>query len=426
MGVGLAGVGFVALRQWKGCPQMKPGDAWEAREAGARGDAPRRGAPPGVRLPCLNSNNCTGSPLTEAQKADLNRLSTSHRKTAFALAENVSRLCRVYGIERIGFLTLTFADHVTCAKEASRRYHSLRTHVLVGRYVETICVMERMKSGRIHYHLLVVLAVDVRTGFDFEQAANRVYASANDKLRAEWTFWRSNARKYGFGRTELLPVKSNGEGLSKYVGKYIAKHIDARESRDKGVRLVRYSKGANACGTKFQFRSPRSRLWRWQVGEFAKRSGCTDLASIKERFGPRWAYHQRSYIMSLEPPPLVLFVKGEGEDEEWVTLWDIWDADRFTNSDRIARATGRTQAEVYLSLYQPDFESRIARANDPETPKRDAETASCYAAMVERANDLESKRTAGLNDEGERVEVTRIMWEPDSLEITTAQRIPLR
>ena len=385
---------------------MKLRDSHLTQEKRGKGDAGRRPAPP-APLPCLNSNNCTDSPLTEAQKSQVNTLSTSHRKTAFALAENVERLCRVYGIERIGFLTLTFADHVTCAKEASRRYHSLRTHVLFHRYVEHICVMERMKSGRIHYHLLVVLAGDVRTGFDFDAAANGVYTSANAQLRAEWSFWRSNARKYGFGRTELLPVKSTAEGISKYVGKYIAKHIDAREVRDKGVRLVRYSKGANACGTKFQFRSHRSRLWRWQVGEFAKRNGCSDLAALKARFGPRWAYHQRARIMELEPPSIVVGVqKVEGYDDEWVTLWDIWNADRYLNAERFAKATGCTNALAFIRLYQPDLAARFARLALSERCEclPSSEGSERYEQMVLAENVRHAEYLANLDEDGERVD----------------------
>ena len=66
-------------------------------------------------------------------------------------------LCMLYGIERLGFLTLTFADHVTDAREAQRRFHSLATHVLNTRYrARWIRVLERHESGRIHYHLIVV------------------------------------------------------------------------------------------------------------------------------------------------------------------------------------------------------------------------------------------------------------------------------
>lgn len=293
------------------------------------GGADARGAGT-ASLPCLNSNNCI--------EAGLNSLSTSHRKTAFALRENVARLAKKYGLERLGFFTLTFADHVTCPKVAGRRFHSLSSNVLVFRYEETITVLERMKSGRIHFHSLVVLPCDVRTGFDFGEASRGVYSSANRDLRAEWAFWRGTAKRYGFGRTELLPVKSTAEAISKYVGKYIAKHIEHRHHQDKGVRLVRYSKRASHCSTRFQFASQGSALWRHQVGEFARRNRCDSLEALSTKFGRHWAHHQREAILAIEP--------SQGG------LWERWEADRILRSQRVARVMGITQQEAYASLYQ--------------------------------------------------------------------------
>ncbi len=62
-----------------------------------------------VPLPCLNSNNCTaheGKPYGNG------------RKTAFALERNVEAFLEKTGIERVGFLTLTFAEHIVDRKEA--------------------------------------------------------------------------------------------------------------------------------------------------------------------------------------------------------------------------------------------------------------------------------------------------------------------
>jgi hypothetical protein len=290
-----------------------------------------------------------------------NRLSTNHRKTAFKLAKSVARLCGKYGVERVGFLTLTFAEHVTCAKLAGRRFSSLRTGVLAGRYVESICVLERMKSGRIHYHLLVVLAWDIRTGFNFEQAARRDYSSANEALRGEWAFWRRTAKLYRFGRTELMPVKSNEEGLSKYVGKYIAKHVGARETRDRGVHLVRYSRGASIGSNAFMFVSVRSRLWRYQVAEYARRNGCADIAELKAKFGVRWAYWKNAEIRDIEPPQaraedtlrVGLGVVLSGRSAQWGDLWWTWLTDRAERAKEVAAGSGVEGVEAWAELYQP-------------------------------------------------------------------------
>lgn len=255
-------------------------------------------------LPCLFSNNCTDR-ATQRLQTNSNRLSTQHKKSASALSWNVKSLSEKFGIERLGFLTLTFADHVIDYKEAQRRFKSLSKNVLKIRYSEYIRVLERQKSGRIHYHLLVVLSSDIRTGFDFTAVANQDYTSANSELRKEWTFWRFNSKKYGFGRTELMPIKSTHEGIARYVGKYISKHIDQRQIADKGARLVEYSRGARIATTKYSFVSDNSKLWRLKVAHFAKIMGETigeDLDTMEDLahyLGKRWAYEYREIILTI-------------------------------------------------------------------------------------------------------------------------------
>ena len=55
-------------------------------------------------LPCLNSNISTEI------------ASTQHRKAASALGWNVFALAQKHGLENLGFLTLTFKDHVLDVK----------------------------------------------------------------------------------------------------------------------------------------------------------------------------------------------------------------------------------------------------------------------------------------------------------------------
>jgi hypothetical protein len=251
-------------------------------------------------LPCLNTINCNGG-----NKDTLNQLSAGHKKTAFALKVNVLWLIERHGLERIGFLTLTFARHIVSYKEAQKALHSLMTGVLRARYLEYIIVMERMTSGRIHYHLLVVMAEAIRTGFDFGAVKGGDYRSASVYLRREWSFWRATAPKYGFGRTELLPIKKTAEGVAKYVGKYVAKHIGQRLPEDKGARLVRYSRATNRAGTRFSWASPGARMWRAKLGAFC---GMLNLNSdnyqvfLKEWFGRNWVYHLRPLILSVKVP----------------------------------------------------------------------------------------------------------------------------
>lgn len=249
---------------------------------------PRGGAP----LPCLDSNISTEP------------LSVQHRKAASALGWNVFWFAQNHGLENLGFLTLTFKDHVTSVKEAQRRLNSLLSHIIKPRYGEYIGVMERQKSGRIHYHLLVHVGFDVRSGFNFSAVEAQDYSSASPALRAEWAYWRKTAPKYRFGRTELMPIKSSEEAIGKYIGKYIGKHMEARQEADKNARLVRYSQGARLATTRFQYVSDGSAQWRQKLRAFAhlvaERTGCEPtMEGIRQVCGPRWAYHHREFILAL-------------------------------------------------------------------------------------------------------------------------------
>ena len=267
----------------------------------------------GEVLPCRSLETTQSSGGSEARGLTTPQgLAGPHRKVASALSWNVAHVCKTFGVERVGFLTLTFADHVLCAREASRRFNSLASNILAKRYAAYVRVLERQKSGRIHYHLLVVLPDDIRTGADFDAFAQRDYRSANNHLRREWAFWRKTAGNFGFGRTELMPIRSDANALGQYVGKYIGKHIGAREERDKGVRLVSYSKDARMATSKFASVEKYPNEWRAKVQTFARIvQGWKPHARIRDMDdlalalnSKRWAYEWRDFILQLPPADL--------------------------------------------------------------------------------------------------------------------------
>lgn len=264
-----------------------------------RAAGPRSGPPRPALLPCPNCNNSTElNPLGATAGVAFPQGAT---RTAYALGVNVEAFVLAHGIENVGFLTLTFADHVLDPKEAQRRMNSLTTHVLRPRYASAIRVFERQKSGRIHYHLLVDLGKDIRTGFDFAGVAAHDYRSAGQALRAEWAFWRRTAKAYGFGRTELMPVKSSGQAIGKYIGKYIAKHLGVRKERDLGVRLVSYV-GARVATCKFAWAGVRSKDWREALGSLVRDLAATaridspTFEGMKREFGKSWAWKWRDIV----------------------------------------------------------------------------------------------------------------------------------
>lgn len=114
--------------------------------------------------------------------------------------------------------------------------------------------------------------------------------------------------KYGFGRSELLPVKTNSKGLARYVAKYISKHINSRLPEDKGYRLIRTTIDKKSlwkiANSNFSFVSAGSRLWReklqqWIIciepylKQYAKHEFNRELKAITEE------NYNRIYLASL-------------------------------------------------------------------------------------------------------------------------------
>jgi hypothetical protein len=257
----------------------------------------KRWSPPKADLPCLYSNNDT-----DDDDFRLNRLSGYHKKQAECIYTNSRQFCEKVGLSRVGFLTLTFADNVRDQKEAYRRFKSMNVHFLSERFGDWILVKERQKRGAWHYHILIDCKCDIRSGVDFFELQEGVYSSANANLRAIWSDLRSAMPKYGFGRSELLPLRSNGEAVGRYVGKYISKHVGARAEEDKGVRLFSTSGGFKAANTKFGWNTPGNWVWRMKVKTYANFLGIKDYADLKHVLGARWADERVEEICQISLP----------------------------------------------------------------------------------------------------------------------------
>jgi hypothetical protein len=340
--------------------------------------AERRGAPPASGLPCLNSNNEDG------EDAKQRKLQGMGRKVAFALTMNVQAMIKEYGVERIGFLTLTFPDHVTDPRECNRRFGNLRRRAL-SRYPKWIAVRERQESSRLHLHLLVVVAEDIQTGVSFQEIANHNYRTAGPYLRAEWAFWRKAAKNYGFGRTELLPIKSNAAGVARYVGKYIQKNLDCRISADKGARLVSYSKGAGQVRANgFAWNSPRAWLWRKKVAQVADKCGILEYDELKQTFGSRWAWsiQKRVFSEELSEFPSGAIARADGH----CVPHDATDVKIVRSPNSVEY--WENNLDEWLALCQKDMAfARLKRDREFFTPESEAEF-NRRAAESERARSI--------------------------------------
>ena len=339
-------------------------------------------APAGAQaLPCLGSNNSIGNSPDDAPDAGTPRqsvpISKGAYKTEFCLKSNIELAAKFYGIEHLVFFTITFAYAVYSAKRAQKHLNSILSNVIRPRYGDRyLAVFERHASGAIHFHFVLWLEKDVRTGFDWTLAdlayaaqRQRDYNRAGklwgetagkavngDFLRGEWRFWRDLKKRYRWlGRCEMLPVKSTAEAIAKYTGGYIGKHMEHRREEDKGVNLVRYGKGMHRAKSRLAFNSPKARLCRLKLQEFAHQVGCGSTDALKKRFGPRWAYRCAPAIQAM--PLLVRFGDGEVLDAAYYVPEA---AVQIYNSQPKASGKGYRQDRLRLPpKYQSSHEQKV-------------------------------------------------------------------
>ena len=166
-----------------------------------------------------------------------------------SLTQNVQWWGDKLGIERLGFLTLTFKGNLKDPKEAQRRWNNLnRTILRSGKFRILVKVVEVQKRGAIHYHCLVHMNEDIRTGFDWDafkkagkaygakdytegRKQTKIYAkSAKSHLRHLWGWMRTKCDSHGFGRSELMPIEYPNN-IGSYLGKYLNKDDEKREKK---------------------------------------------------------------------------------------------------------------------------------------------------------------------------------------------------
>jgi len=251
-------------------------------------------------LPCLNCNN------TDEKDNFESLLSPYYKKSAFCLRTNCGKFIDDVGIDNVGFLTLTFPDNVLDNKEAYRRFCNMRKQFLSIFFGSWMLVKERQKRGAWHYHILIDCKTDIRSGINWDEihppdGQRAKYSSASNELRNLWSILRDRLPIYGFGRSELLPIRSNAEATSKYVGKYIAKHIYGRSDQDKGVRLTSYSQKAQKAATpNFQWNSPGAKTWRSNLARWGQVCQIPDITDMQNHYGHRWAFKLSGIICKLE------------------------------------------------------------------------------------------------------------------------------
>lgn len=281
------------------------------------GDKPGEDGVQVAPLPCLNSNKGAEPDIINKMQLLCQELFSPYRqKSAFALLDNAKRFVALFGLEYVGFLTLTFPDNVVDHREAYRRFKSLSKHFLSVVFGEYLLVKERQVRGAWHFHLLVQCYRDIRTGFKFEECFPGVrsgrrprYSSASLYLRNLWQSLRSELPKYGFGRAELAPVKSNDEGIAYYIGKYLEANLENNleygANLTKGVRLTSASRGWPVSSPKFAWNTAGGKLWREKLAALAKALGIESSSQFRERYGERWSWLLGQLFVDTDPRDMV-------------------------------------------------------------------------------------------------------------------------
>jgi hypothetical protein len=150
---------------------------------------------------------------------------------------------------------------------------------------------------------------DIKTGVNFEEFENRRYKSASPYLRSVWRELRGACLRYGFGRHELHPVRSNAEAMGRYIGKYISKHVGQREEIAKGKRLISSSKGWVKNSMNFAWNTDGGKEWRRKVKTFAALLGINGEAGLYFKLGPNWAWKHLDTIYNVDE-----IVQNTGKD----------------------------------------------------------------------------------------------------------------
>lgn len=244
------------------------------------------------------SSKCNGKPVSPAVR----RRRLQRAKTAVAARLNILGIVQRVGIEQVGLLTLTFSDPVTDAKIAQTRFKSLRTGVLMPRYGGYLRVFERQRSGRIHYHVLLPMKSDIRSGYKRPAAGSRARCG-NPCLRLEWAFLRETLPRYGFGWCQLEPLIGTAEQAAAYLTKTLEGPECVRATRDSRVRVVEVSRSLRSANSRFFWLTDNGTQWRRKLaahvallvdsGELQPGAGLCDL---NQRYGPSWALYLRPMI----------------------------------------------------------------------------------------------------------------------------------
>jgi hypothetical protein len=228
------------------------------------------------RLPCLKKDNC---------------IRNGRHRSVFIAQENIRLYIWKHGRENVGFLTITTPSECLEPSAFQEKWHSYLTNVVRKMFATGMWARERQpRSGNWHAHAVVNVGWDIRTGFPFDQVEKKFYATVDPRLRRLWTHLRETAVKYGFGRTELLPLKHGGHACARYITGYLATAFQSEKpGGHERCRLFSVWGRVRFVYPRFTFLSARIIQKRKQW--LAEMLELPDESHLAKSLGPHWWFH---------------------------------------------------------------------------------------------------------------------------------------
>lgn len=297
----------------------------------------------------------------------------------------VNAIVARHGYDCVGFHTLTFKENLTDWKEAEKRFASYEKNVLSQYCQDWVLVVQVQERGAIHYHMVLGLAQDIRTGTDIKTIKNRALPRwmrysrkvVNPNLRNLWRNLCARARGdgawegggYKFGRVELMPFEKPPEAVARYMATYLKPGADMPGEYRKKKKL-RFSKSVLLMvGPNFQRNTFGSYVWRKKLELTAREFGMYDYNDLADYFGPRWFHHLRDAIR------LCPFEANRADwdrglaEKVWrkigVDVWDLTNQERLARGDQALLDWQAAKAKAWERL-QDDLKTTLSEGGDPD------------------------------------------------------------
>jgi hypothetical protein len=249
-----------------------------------------------------------------------------------------------------------------------------------------VWIRERQKrTGNWHGHALVDVGFEIRPGFPFEEVARRNYRNVDARVRDLWKQLREKALRYGFGRTELLPIKSNSEWAIKYLTSYLGKALLSEKTvGEEKARLFGMWGCVRSAYSRFDWVS--GRMVRKKKAWLGWAHGFVGEDALSGSYGNRWWFRLGESLMRVILPEDWYQVRRNG-GLEW---------------DDLGRQAYQKDLERYSDLASVESRRRQSRL---DFFLAEAEWIGCDSTLqamgyaMETVEEIE-KRERQVNDEG--------------------------